>query len=790
MATLGVQSLPHRAVKVHKFGGSSLQDAAHINRVVQTIQGQVQLGDVVVVSANGPVTDWLLAWLGGSEQAWHDLAAYLTHLIQTTVGENHPLASLVTGDLQRLQTNQAVSAISEAEILAHGERWSARLLAAKLQQMNIPNVWLDASQFLVVDAQQQAIKYAQVQQHIQHASRAANHPAINIVTGFIAQNEAGECVTLGRNGSDYTATILGQILQAEKVFLWTDYDGVYTADPRLLKSAQRVPSLTRSEAQALSELGSSVLHPKTMAPLLQQHTPLTINACQSGTAGTDVVTQNFAQEPGSIQVKTLAHKSGLIHLKLSEVTELQARQLQAQLTVAQISNFANHFDQTQNKLGFYVEHADCFKATQLIKSLGLTLNQQQTGISLISAVGQQIRQDHRIIGRFLNRTSLFRVYEYHYPANEHTLSVLVGDDQATAALQDLHQTFFELEPSLPIVVLGYGNIGRQFMRLLAQHKTAIEQRVKQSLRVVAVANSRAYHHSEACLLDSSISLEQANDLGQLFEQLAYLQGQPAVVIDLTASEAVARQYLNWARHGWHLISANKLAAADHDWAESIEQSIKQRRRLWLKNTTVGAALPVQSSIQKIQDSGDQVRAVSGVFSGSLSWLFGQFDGQRPFMEWVQQAHTQAYTEPDPRDDLSGQDVYRKALILARELGFKADQITFEPVIPKRFLSGSLVDFWQRAEAINDHFLNLWQRAQQQGQVLRYLARVTAKELRVELKAVATAHPAANLKPGDNIFIIESDWYADNPLVIQGPGAGREVTAAGVLNDLIEVLQSA
>ena len=342
---------------------------------------------------------------------------------------------------------------------------------------------------------------------------------------------------------------------------------------------------------------------------------------------------------------------------------------------------------------------------------------------------------------------------------------------------------------IPLVVLGYGNIGKQFIKILKQHKKQLVKKMNQPFALIAVANSTTFHISQTCLLNQELRLTQSNQHGQLINALDVYKGKPLVFIDLTASEWVANQYLKLAQNGWHLISANKIAAADKGWAQSVEKAIKLNQRRWLKNTTVGAGLPVQDSIRKLQTSGDQIRSISGVFSGSLSWLFGQYDGKTSFMDWVKQAQNKAYTEPDPREDLSGQDVYRKALILAGELGVEPQQIHFEPVIPAEYLKGTIDEFWQNKSTINCYIENLWQSAYQQNQRLRYLATVSAAELRVELVAVDQDHAAAGLKPGDNIFIIESGWYSDNPLVIQGPGAGREVTAAGVLTDLIEVLQS-
>ncbi len=787
MADLSLHRQSQPAPNVHKFGGSSLKDAAHIDQVLQTIQAQVNPGDFVVVSANGQVTDWLTLLLQGHELAFNELELYLHDLLFAVLQQPDALWSQISADLQQLNTD------NQHDVLALGELWSAQLLSAKLRELDVPNDWLDARDYLVVDQQQQLLAHDRTQAQLlaAHHQRlgSANQQQINIITGFIARDAQGNSTTLGRNGSDYTATLIAALLGSDVVYFWTDVDGVYSADPHVIADARPIERLCISEAQALSELGSNVLHQQTIGPILPQRTRLVINTCGQAGKGT-LVDHDAATTPADqATVKTLTHKSNLVYLSVAGVSELAARQFQARLTATQINNYANHFDKTSQQLNFYIEHNDLFQTTQLLKSAGLSLHCQQTGISLISAVGQNIRQNHQLLIKLLNRSAAFAVHNIHYPANDHTWCVLLPDDQARALLQDLHDTFFALEPSIPIVVLGYGNIGRQFIRILKANQAQIEQQVNQSLSLLAVANSRCYQLDGDCLLNQGIELDQDNSKGALLQQLQAWAHQPAVIIDLTASEWVAKQYLDFARNGWHVIAANKIAAADRVWAKQVEEVLQQKRRKWLTNTTVGAALPVQDSIRKVREGGDQVKSVSGVFSGSLSWLLGHYDGERPFMDWVKQAHEQAYTEPDPREDLSGQDVYRKALILARELGFQPAQVVFEPVIPEEYLQSSVELFWQHHEHINAHMKAMWLQAETKQQQLRYLATVNAHELRVELVSVAADHPAAQLTPGDNIFIIESQWYADNPLVIQGPGAGREVTAAGVLNDLIEVLQT-
>lgn len=779
---------------VHKFGGSSLKDAKCIEQVVATIKSKVQTGNFVVVSANGKVTDLLLGLIQGQTDDIAKLQSYLFDLVTSVLEYPEQLITKITQGLQWLQSQSSLADCNRHEILALGELWSAQLLSAKLAENEWSNQWLDARDLFVINSQNQlhnsqAAKHKLLEAYY-HCGSEANFPKLHIVTGFIGRDLQGQCITLGRNGSDYTTTLLADLLSSPSVYLWTDVDGVYTADPNVIASAHRIEQLTIAEAQALSELGSNVLHHKTIVPILHQPPSLRINTCGSATAGT-VVKKNKQKRASlmDFKVKTLACKNKLVFLSIGEVDELKARQIQAQLTAEQIANYANHFDKTSHTLSFYVEHDDWFSTTQWLKKQGLALQQQLSGVSLLSAVGENIRQNHQVISKILNRSAQFDVHNIHYPANDHTLCVLLPDSQAPQLLQDLHHTFFGLEPSIPIVVIGYGNIGQQFLKILNSKKAEIEQQVKQSLSVVAVANSRFYQFDEQCLLAQHIELKEKNNNGQLLQKLQRYAGKPLVVIDLTASEQVAGHYLEFAQNGWHLISANKIAAADHAWAKQIENTLEKRQKTWLKNTTVGAALPIQNALGRIRESGDQIKQVSGVFSGTLSWLFGQYDGQIPFMDWVKQAHEKGYSEPDPRDDLSGEDVYRKALILARECGFEPEEINFKPVLPQEYLTGSLDDFWQQQGAINVFVQDLWEQAQSNQQSLCYLATVNAKNIDVELVAIDQQHAAAGLKPGDNVFVIESAWYADNPLVIQGPGAGKEVTAAGVLNDLIAVLRA-
>ena len=378
---LTTQVRPH----VHKFGGSSLKDAEQIDWVVKTIKAKVNRGDFVVVSANGQVTNYLLSIIQGSQPALAALTNYLCQLFNDVLLEPTELLLQLNQDLTQLAIKVKQPAVNHHEILALGELWSAQLLSAKLIEQQVPNNWLDARSFLVVDAQNHLadIDHARTQLLFwaKQCGIQVDGPLLHIVTGFIANDLKGESTTLGRNGSDYTATLIADLVQSAVVYLWTDVDGVYTADPRVIPAAKKIEKLTISEAQALSELGSNVLHQKTIAPILRQATNLVINTCVTDANGTVVERVDKLNNLGeTVQnkgvVKTLAHKANLVFLSVAQVNELKARQFQAQLTAVQINNYANNYDKTQHVLSFYVEHNDWITTTQLIKSTGLTLEKQ------------------------------------------------------------------------------------------------------------------------------------------------------------------------------------------------------------------------------------------------------------------------------------------------------------------------------------------------------------------------------------------------------------------------------
>lgn len=799
-------------INVHKFGGSSLATSKQLEKVCDIIVNQTKPGDIIVVSANGDVTDRLISVAHGRNHSIPELVEYFKQLTSELPIDRDRFLKQLSKDIEVIKGLCQQIPVTTDSILAFGEKWSARLITQILLGYQCTAQAVDASHYLKLTSLHEYHQFDEQFADVNFSSlyesfvnQVDSNNTRFVFTGFIASDNNGRLITLGRNGSDYSATVIAQLVQANSVTIWTDVDGIFTADPNIVSNAQRVEHLSLCEAQAISELGANVLHQKTVTPLLTYKTNASIKSSfLNSSVGTEIT-----QYPTSFgQVKTIAAKQALVRIVINNINELSTRTVQQKILLNQIASYASNFDRTLDRLTFYVVESDRFNCISIIQAAQFYPIIEKNNLSLISLVGQGIRQNHKVISKFIERLERYSIEEIHYPANAHTLCVLIEDEQAITLLHDLHDTFFERDPSIPIVVLGYGNIGKQFLRILKDNKSEIESSLNQSLSLLAVANSQHYVLSKNCLTRHEDSIElidgdrntdsicrdnnpliESNLNNQLLKALTDYSNKELVVIDLTASEEIANLYTEFANNGWHIISANKIAASDHKLASHIERIQSQKNRKWFKNTTAGAGIPIQSSIKKLKEAGDTILSISGIFSGSLSWLFGQFDGQKPFSDLLLEAKDNAYTEPDPREDLSGNDVIRKIRILAREAGFFDAIENFEPALSDSLLQGDLPQFWDNLTAVDKYYAELYQQAKSQGGLLRYIATLTKQELTLKLEVIQPDHPFANLNPCDNVFAIRSEWYKDNPLILQGPGAGREVTAAGVLNDLCDLLRS-
>lgn len=796
--------------QLHKFGGSSLADVKCYLRVAGIMNEYSRPGDLMVVSAAGSTTNQLINWLKLSQsdrlsahQTQQALRRYQSELITDLLPPEQAEALLgeLIHDLEHLAgllDNEITEAVY-AEVVGHGEIWSARLMSAVLNLQNIDAVWVDSRQFLRAErAAQPQVDEARSRPLLQNILVQHPHKRF-VVTGFICRNDAGETVLLGRNGSDYSATQVGALADVSRVTIWSDVAGVYSADPRKVKDACLLPLLRLDEASELARLAAPVLHTRTLQPVSGSDIDLQLRCSYSPEQGSTRIERVLASGTGA-RIVTSHDDVCLIELQLPSQQDFNAlkKELGQILERNQIRPLAVGSHPDRNLLQFCYTSELVQSALQIIENSGLPGKfHLRVGLALVAIVGAGVCRNPLHSHRFWQQLKDQPV-EFTWQSEDGISLVAVLRTGPTENLiQGLHTSLFRAEKRIGLVLFGKGNIGSRWLELFAREQKTLSARTGFEYVLAGVVDSRR-SLLNAQGLDASRALAFFNDEAtELDEESLFLwmRAHPyddLVVLDVTASEQLASQYLDFASHGFHVISANKLAGAGKgNQYRQIRDAFEKTGRHWLYNATVGAGLPVNYTVRDLRDSGDSILSISGIFSGTLSWLFLQFDGTVPFTELVEQAWQQGLTEPDPRVDLSGKDVMRKLVILAREAGYdiEPDQVRVESLVPAGGEDDSVDNFFENGDELNEQMVQRFEAAQELGLVLRYVARFDANgKARVGVEAVRAEHPLAALLPCDNVFAIESRWYRDNPLVIRGPGAGRDVTAGAIQSDLNRLAQ--
>lgn len=774
--TVSVVPSAASALVVHKFGGSSLASAERFHAVADILLAQPQAYAWVVVSAPGDTTDALLALLEAVpvqlefEQQWQALSQQLRLLVSRTLSAATApqVLNQLNGWLAELPT--AVLAGRHNDVLALGEKLSALLLSALLQDRGQQASAVDARDFLRLDGQQ--VQWQQSADLLQAFSR----PGFQIVTGFIARTVAGESITLGRNGSDYSATILGRLVQAQTINIWTDVDAIYSADPRKVPSARAYRQVPWAQARTLAQLGNPVLHAKTLSPLADYPAELVVRSSYEPEQPGCRVSRQAA-----IEVQFVTDLADVVLVTLPKNAAVTAEQAAAdlQLTVFAVPTDVYSWVVAQKNL------------EQLLRYLGQqqiyprVSSQHYQAVAWVKPAAKQQQQLSLQAAHWLERQQ--PAFSF---ANQQLALWLFLPALTARELTEFHQLLLPTQVRLNVVVAGTGNVGSEFLALLATQQQAFAGQIE--LKLAGVFNSRQACFADELSVQNWPQLLATAPAYQKQDLLDYLTAlpNPKVLVDITPSKAFAEGYIDFVQTGCHLISANKqgvtLPLAQY---QQISAAVAEQQVSWLANTTVGAGLPVQRILQELQSSGDQIHQISGIFSGTLSWLLCKYDGSAPFSEFVLQAQAEGLTEPDPRDDLSGKDVQRKLLVLSRELGLTLDinDIALTPLLPLGLEQGSWQQFWLQREALDQALATTYAKAKAEGKVLRYVATLTVTaqgpKADVKLLSVSADHPLAAIQACDNVFVIESNWYQANPLVLKGPGAGRLVTAGGIHADL-------
>ncbi|WP_286263394.1 bifunctional aspartate kinase/homoserine dehydrogenase II [Thalassotalea atypica] len=779
-----------QAVQVHKFGGSSLASVECINRAVDIIQVNCKLDDVVVVSANGDTTDELLhiyeLAVVQSDKLHHEISQVkdrqtklISSLLKTV--HAHSLIALLEHDIALLVKWLQVDINAHySELLALGELWSARLLSAILNERVCPSNAIDARDFLVINNEEQcAVDYDLSQRQLALLREPSK---LAVITGFVARNEQGLPCTLGRNGSDYSATILAALTAAQNVTLWTDVDGIYSADPRVVPNARKLHRVPRGVAKELGRLGNPVLHAKTLQPLNDCGSHLHVaSSFDANTAGTEI--GDFGQI--AKQELSVTHLNDLLLAQsvsfLGDVGKQAAKEFSAiGVDVA--------------KGQIVIQQSQQLAVSQWLASHDTEV--RFTPVAIIAVVGHNVAQRGNVKVRFKRSLRAQQLIAILTSERQHSFIAVIPQPCTTELLNNVHHDVTKDARHIGLVIAGAGNIGQRFIELLPSQVAKVP--ALENLHLVGIASSkRILLNTDG--LDVESSFEQFEQHSKSYQQddlLNWLTHHPydeLVVVDITPSKAFSELYQPFFERGIHVIGANKWAASSSTANyNKLLQSAKEHDSLWLGNTTVGAGLPINFAIDDLIASGDEIEEISGIFSGTLSWLFENYDGQQPFDVLLKQALADGITEPDPRDDLSGLDVQRKLLILARLAGFELalEDIDCQNLVPASLQALSVEQFLDNAEQLNDYFEKQLAQAVQQKSCIRYVARFSntkaGVKAKVSLETLPQTDAFASLTPCDNIFKIVSSWYQDNPLIIRGPGAGRDVTAGGLHSDLVNV----
>jgi len=812
-------------MKVLKFGGSSVGNPARIKEVIEiVINSDRNNGRVAVVfSAFQGVTDTLISM---GNQASTSNQEYLKTFEEfknrhfesvkelVPVKSQSPVLTHIMMSFNELSDIlHGVSLIKELttktldQILSFGERLSAYIISKALKERGIDAEFLDSRQLLICDENfgSGRVNFELTDKNIEIYFKS--HSKLQIITGFIASTKKGETITLGRGGSDYTASIFGAALQVEEIEIWTDVDGVMTADPRKVKGAFSVPSLTYDEAMEMSHFGAKVIYPPTMQPAMDKDVPIRIMNTMNPTFPGTVIGRKGEDKKFSIKGISSIDNISILLIQGSGMIGVAgiSKRVFGALATVNISVILISQASSEHSICIAVMPESAAKAKRCIEKefkyeiQAKIVNEVSvtSDLSILTVVGAQMRQTPGNAGKFFQSLgkSGVNIVAIAQGSSELDISAVIARKDLNKALNSIHDTYFNNgHKQINIFLAGTGLIGKALLgQIEREYQHLLDQQLVK-VKVVALTNSKKmlFDRDGVALAGwnkaLSFSPEEA-DVDLFIEKMKDMHKQGSVFVDCTPGDLFVQRYPEILSIGISVVSPNKKAnSGKFEFYQELRSKARQNRSKFLYETNVGAGLPVIGTLSDLIKCGDRVISLEGVLSGTLSYIFNTFDGSMPFSELVKDAQAKGFTEPDPRDDLNGMDVARKLLILVREAGNKLEMedIQLESLIPQGVaLTGGVPEFYAQLASHDHEFAKRVSDARSEGKVLRYIASYQDGKAEVSLQAVDNNHPFYPLQANDNIIAFKTAYYSNRPLVVQGPGAGADVTACGVFADILK-----
>ncbi|KAJ4916971.1 hypothetical protein Rs2_02521 [Raphanus sativus] len=819
---------------VHKFGGTCVGNSERIKDVADVVVSDPSSRKLVVVSAMAKVTDMMYDLIHRAQSRDDSYLSALDAVLEKhratalELLDGDELASFsarLHNDINNLKAmlraiyiaGHATESFSDF-VVGHGELWSAQMLAAVVRKRGLDCTWMDARDVLVVvpnSSSQVDPDFAESEKRLEKWFSLNSSSKVIIATGFIASTPENIPTTLKRDGSDFSAAIMGALFRSHQLTIWTDVDGVYSADPRKVSDAVILKTLSYQEAWEMSYFGANVLHPRTIIPVMKYDIPIVIRNIFNLSAPGTMICRQIEDEDG---YKLDAPVKGFATIDNLALVNVEGTGM------AGVPGTASAIFSAVKEVGANVimisqassEHSVCFAVPEkevraVSEALNSRFRQALAGgrlsqieiipnCSILAAVGQKMASTPGVSATFFNALAKanINIRAIAQGCSEFNITVVVKREDCIRALRAVHSRFYLSRTTLAMGIIGPGLIGGTLLDQIRDQAAVLKEEFKIDLRVIGITGS-----SKMLLSESGIDLSRWRELmkeegesANIEKFTQYVKGNHfipnSVMVDCTAEADIASCYYDWLLRGIHVVTPNKKAnSGPLDQYLKVRDLQRKSYTHYFYEATVGAGLPIISTLRGLLETGDKILRIEGIFSGTLSYLFNNFVGTRSFSDVVAEAKQAGFTEPDPRDDLSGTDVARKVTILARESGLKLDLdgLPVQSLVPKPLQAcASAEEFMQKLPQFDEELSKQRQEAEAAGEVLRYVGVVdaVAKKGTVELKRYKKDHPFAQLSGADNIIAFTTKRYKEQPLIVRGPGAGAQVTAGGIFSDILRL----